>query len=99
MTSIIDFRNAKFQGQTKNNLPHGIGIDFTYILGIIIDQHFLFCLSEWYQGQITGYCFIVFPDGKVYYGLVKNQEPIGLNTYHLKDRCQIFRNISPNNQS
>lgn len=55
MTSIIDFRNAKFQGQTKNNLPHGIGTDFTYILGIIIDQHFLFCLSEWYQGQITGY--------------------------------------------
>jgi len=24
-TQIIDYRNAKYQGQTKSNLPHGIG--------------------------------------------------------------------------
>jgi hypothetical protein len=42
MFPIIDFRNGRYQGETKNQLPHGVGI--------FIDKNFLFCLAEWIAG-------------------------------------------------
>ncbi len=44
MTEIIDFRNAKYQGQILNGLPHGLGISL-FTLGIMIDYKNLFCLA------------------------------------------------------
>lgn len=29
MTEIIDFKNARYQGSTKNHQPHGLGILLT----------------------------------------------------------------------
>lgn len=37
MLPIIDYRNARYQGEVKKNLPHGIGI--------VIDSNYVFCLA------------------------------------------------------
>ena len=42
MHPIIDFRNARYQGQIKNQLPDGIGI--------MIDKNYMFCIGEWIAG-------------------------------------------------
>lgn len=44
MLDIIDYRNLRYQGETKNDRPHG--------LGIIIDYTHLFCLALWKEGKI-----------------------------------------------
>jgi len=45
ITQIIDYRNAKYQGQTKSGAPHGIGTFFFLIQGIMFDYKNLFTLA------------------------------------------------------
>ena len=63
MLDIIDYRNLRYQGETKDNQPHG--------LGIIIDYNHLFCLAVWKEGKICGPAFIVFSDSKIFCGRIK----------------------------
>jgi hypothetical protein len=60
MYPIIDFRNARYQGQTKNHLPDGIGL--------LIDNKMMFCMAEWVAGEIRGPAVIIFPSGRVFCG-------------------------------
>jgi hypothetical protein len=62
MYTVIDFRNGRYQGQTKNQLPHG--------LGIFINKDWLFCLGEWLSGELVGLAFLVFPSGKIFCGRI-----------------------------
>lgn len=60
MFPVIDYRNGRYQGQIKNQSPHG--------LGIFIDKNFMFCLAEWMGGEIKGYAMIIFPSGRIFCG-------------------------------
>ena len=42
MQPVIDYRNGRYQGETQNQLPHGVGF--------FIDKNFLFCIGEWLAG-------------------------------------------------
>ena len=73
MYPIIDFRNARYQGQSKNELPNGVGI--------LLDKNQLFCLAEWNMGEIQGAAVVIFPSGKIFCGHIRKRQPQQLNTY------------------
>ncbi len=84
MLETLDYRNARYQGEVKNEQPNG--------LGIIIDYNYLFCLAEWQDGRINGPTFIVFPDSRIFCGRIYNNQLSGLCSFYLQDRIQIFAN-------
>jgi hypothetical protein len=86
MFEIRDYRNLRYQGETKDNLPDGVGI--------AIDYNYLFCLAEWRRGKIDGAAFVVFPDSKIFCGRINNNQLDGLSSFYLQDRIQIFANYS-----
>jgi hypothetical protein len=63
------------------------------ITGIMVDYKNLFSLAEWKNGVIDGNCLVVFGDSKIFYGQIKNKNAVGICTYHLKDKSQIFCNF------
>jgi hypothetical protein len=67
MFPIIDFRNGRYQGQTKNHLPDGVGI--------LIDKNQMFCLAEWTAGEIRGPAVIIYPSGQTFCGHIAYQKP------------------------
>ncbi len=71
MYPIIDFRNGRYQGQTKNQLPDGVGI--------LIDKNQLFCIAEWTAGEIKGPATIFFPSGRVFSGHIAYKLPEALS--------------------
>ena len=73
MYPVIDFRNGRYQGQTKNQLPDGVGI--------LVDKNFMFCVGEWVAGQIKGPALIFFPNGLVFSGQIAFKQPEQLCTY------------------
>ncbi len=62
MFPIIDFRNGRYQGQTKQQLPHGAGC--------FMDSSFMFCIGEWIAGEIVGKAIIIYPSGRVFCGQI-----------------------------
>jgi len=62
----------------------------------MIDFKNLFCLAEWNNGKIEGKALVVFGDSKIFYGQIQERKPIGICTYHLKDKCQVFCNFENN---
>lgn len=77
MNPIIDFRNGRYQGQLKNQLPHGIGI--------FIDKNYLFCLAEWIAGVVQGPALVVFPSGRIFSGHIKGKKADKICTYELAE--------------
>lgn len=73
MFPIIDFRNGRYQGQTKNKLPDGVGI--------LLDKNFMFLLAEWVAGEVKGPAVIVFPSGRTFCGHLDLRKPQQLCTY------------------
>ena len=80
----IDFRNARYQGQIKNNKPHGIGVS--------IDRNHLFCLAEWKNGRIDGPLFAVYPDSKIFCGFMKGSQLSGMCCFYLSDKIKTYLN-------
>lgn len=64
MLDIIDYRNLRYQGETKDDKPHGVGM--------IIDYRWIFCLCLWNDGNIQGPVFIVFPNNKIFCGRIEH---------------------------
>jgi hypothetical protein len=82
MFPVIDFRNGRFQGQTRNQLPHGVGF--------FIDKNFLFCLGEWVAGELSGNAIVIFPSGRVFAGGIHYRQLQGLCLYELaEDHVQL----------
>lgn len=71
MFPVIDFRNGRYQGQTKDHLPHGFGC--------FMDRNFMFCIGEWVAGEMQGNSIIFFPSGVIFYGRI--------NFRNLNDVC------------
>lgn len=83
MFPVIDFRNGRYQGQTRNQLPHGVGF--------FIDKNFLFCVAEWLAGEISGNAVILFPSGRVFAGTINYRQQNGLSLYELaEDHVQLL---------
>lgn len=82
MFPIIDFRNGRYQGETKNQLPHGVGI--------FMDKNFLFCLGEWIAGEVRGHALVVYPSGRIFCGDIVGRTASQLATYELaEDHVQL----------
>lgn len=83
MFPVIDFRNGRYQGQTRNQLPNGVGF--------FIDKNFLLCLAEWIAGEIAGHAIIIFPSGRVFAGEIAYRQQQGLCLYELaEDHVQLL---------
>lgn len=88
MFPVIDFRNGRYQGETKNQLPHG--------LGFFIDKNFMFCLAEWVAGEIKGHTIVVYPSGRVFFGDISYREPEGMYSFELaEDHVQLVALARP----
>lgn len=90
MLGAIDFRNARYQGEIENQLPHG--------LGIVIDQSLLFCLATWYKGTINGPVFAVYPDHKIFCGYARNNRLSHLSCFYLPEYIQTYINYTQKQQ-
>lgn len=73
MLPRIDYRNARYQGQIKSLIPHG--------LGILIDKNLLFVLAEWIDGEINGYVMAVYPNGEIFCGSVRDRQMQGIGLW------------------
>jgi hypothetical protein len=83
MLPVIDFRNGRYQGQTRNQLPHGVGL--------FIDKSFLLCLGEWLAGELQGNAIIIFPSGRVFAGGIAYRQQQGTCLYELpEDHVQLL---------
>jgi hypothetical protein len=83
MFPIIDYRNGRYQGQTINHIPHGVGI--------FIDRNFMFCLAEWISGEVKGQALVIFPSGRIFYGTISYRKPEQLCSYELtEDHVQVI---------
>lgn len=83
MLPVIDFRNGRYQGQTRNQLPHGVGF--------FIDKNFLLCIGEWLAGELQGNAIVIFPSGRVFSGGIAYRKQQGLCLYELpEDHVQLL---------
>lgn len=83
MYHIIDFRNGRYQGQTKDQLPHG--------LGCFLDRNFMFCIAEWTAGEINGSTILIFPSGRIFCGKVSYRTMEGICLFELaEDHVQLL---------
>jgi len=66
---VVDYRNAKFQGEISDyeRLPDGIGMLLTIDYQLVI--------SNWEEGNINGQCLSIYPSGNIFYGSVTNNQP------------------------
>jgi len=76
--SVIDYRNARYQGGTTNMIHNGIGILF--------DDNLMFTLAEWSNNKIDGAFFSIFPDSKFSYGHAANNHLQGFIIHHLGNK-------------
>jgi hypothetical protein len=83
MFPVIDFRNGRYQGQTKDQLPHG--------LGCFVDRNFMFCVGEWIAGELNGLAIIIFPSGRIFCGRINYRKMDGLCSFELaEDHVQLI---------
>jgi hypothetical protein len=61
METVVDYRNAKYQGET-NNQQHRNGF------GILIDDDLSFYVSNWNDGKLNDDTMIYISHGKYIYG-------------------------------
>ena len=80
--NIIDYRNARFQGQQNNYHFHG--------LNAILNEDFSFFLSNWKNDIVDGPSFLIFPNDKIFYGFFKDDKANGLCCYDMGEECQIY---------
>ena len=73
--NIIDYRNGRFQGFTKDELYHG--------LGAILTDDFIFGLTYWQDGIANGPSILIFPDEKIFYGEFYNDVAYGYCCYDM----------------
>jgi hypothetical protein len=71
----IDFRNAKYQGFTKGEQIDGFGM--------ILDNEYMFALSNWKKEIPNGNTFIVFPNRDYFYGKIINKKLADICVYVL----------------
>ena len=78
---LYDFCNAKYQGETKSNLPEGFGL--------LLDHNFTFVASQWTSGKINHPTLAVFNDSTIIYGDITNRGLLAFSnpgcTIYLKD--------------
>lgn len=92
MFPIIDFRNGRYQGQTKNHLPHGIGF--------FIDKNYMLVISEWLAGDIKGYSIIIYPSGRIFCGKIGYKRIEQLCSFQLtQDHVQLISVASVRNEN
>lgn len=60
MLPYIDYRNAKYQGPSRNFLPEGTGI--------LLDDTLSLAISIWKAGQANGPTLIFYSHSKYIYG-------------------------------
>ena len=86
----IDYRNARYQGDTHLHRPHGVGI--------AIDINHLFCLAHWKQGRVNGPFFVVYPDGKILCGHMHDNHLSSLCCFYLADDIKTYINYRKTDQ-
>ena len=79
---IMDYRNAKYQGETYKYLRNG--------LGLLLDDHFTLIIGEWNKNQLHGSCVIVYPENMIFYGKYLNGFPDGLAVFQLENQTNLF---------
>jgi hypothetical protein len=77
MQPVIDFRNGRYQGETRDQLPHGFGF--------YLDKSFTLCAGEWLSGILSGEAMIVFRLGGVYCGSIRIGESYGVSLYEMAE--------------
>lgn len=75
MSTIIDFRNGRYQGEIKNKLPDGVGIFFSIDL--------IFIIAHWKEGKMFGKAIIIYSTGAIFCGAIENDKPKGICYYEL----------------
>jgi hypothetical protein len=93
MEYLIDYRNAKYQGQTNSSSQrHGFGI--------LVDDDLSFYVSTWKNGKLNDATMIYISHGKYIYGQWTDNEPSGLNVFRIGDTVVLgeFDNGSPVNK-
>lgn len=86
---MVDYRDAKYQGEISDylKLPNGTGM--------LMNIDYLLVISYWQEGMIDGPTFILFPEGNIYYGDIKETRVSGYNSYQISKRNFIY-SYSPN---
>lgn len=80
---VIDYRNGRYQGEARNNIPYGIGF--------FMDKNFMMCLAEWISGEIQGHAIVIYPSGKIFCGKVQHKKHEGIYSYELaEDHAQLI---------
>lgn len=78
MEALIDYRNARYQGDTnEKDARHGYGI--------LIDDDLSFYASHWHEGRINASTVIYISHAKYIYGQWQDNEPQGLNVFRIGD--------------
>jgi len=72
----VDDIHPKYEGETKNDEPNGIG-KLTYPNGHKFE-------GEWNDGKQHGRGTFTWPDGRKYTGMFKNGKPYGKGAYTYK---------------
>lgn len=74
---MVDYRDAKYQGEVSDylKLPNGTGM--------LMNIDYLLVISYWQEGMIDGPTFILFPEGNIYYGDIKETRVSGYNSYQI----------------
>lgn len=83
MLPIIDFRNGRYQGETKNHLPNGVGILFSTEL--------IFVVAHWQDGAIAGRAIVIYPDATIFCGSIRQGRPEGVCFYELeREKIKVY---------
>lgn len=81
---IIDFRNCRYQGSADiyTRRPYG--------RGMLLDENYLFVLSDWINGVPSGKSFAVYTDDHMFYGSLIEGRTNKLCAYKQPGKYTIF---------
>ncbi|CAM6002816.1 unnamed protein product [Sphagnum balticum] len=85
---ILDYRNGKYQGTTAgiNMMRSGVGM--------VLDHNYLLGVGQWRNGQLEGAGFIIFPDGSLFCGFLRQTIPWRICSYQVARKYSILGNMN-----
>lgn len=89
---ILDYRNGKYQGTTVGSQMTRDGV------GMVLDHNYLLAIAAWKEGYVDGEVIIIFPDCTIFYGFLKNKLPVGIGSYQVSGKLQIYSHIGNANE-
>jgi hypothetical protein len=81
---VVDYRNAKYQGELSEyeRKPHG--------MGMLLDIDFLLVIANWQEGLVENECIVVYPNGNIFYGFLKDNRPASCSAFQISKYKTIY---------